>query len=72
MDKEFILELSKIIAPVIISYIALLRTRTDLDRFAASQRAKELGEPAETFLRKRWYHILKKEKNIKWSLKQLM
>jgi len=60
MDKEFILELSKVIAPVIISYIALLRTRTDFDRFAASQRAKELGTTVEEQLRKKWYHRIKK------------
>lgn len=59
MDKAFILELAKIIASILIPYIALLRTRTDLDRFAAAQRAKELGKPADTQLRKKWYHCLK-------------
>lgn len=48
---------------MVIPYIALLRTRTDLDRFAAAQRAKEYGLPADEFLRKRWYHKLKGKNN---------
>lgn len=62
MDKAFIIEVLKIVASMVIPYIALLRTRTDLDRFAASQRAKETGKPADTFLRKKWYHKLKRVK----------
>ena len=57
---EFIIEALKIIASMVIPYIALLRTRTDLDRFAAAQRAKETGQSAESLLRKQWYHRLKK------------
>lgn len=63
MDKQFIIEILKIIASMVIPYIALLRTRTDLDRFAAAQRAKEYGLPADEFLRKRWYHKLKGKNN---------
>lgn len=59
MDKAFIIEILKIIASMVIPIVALLRTRTDLDRFAAAQRAKESGLPADEMLRKRWYHALK-------------
>lgn len=54
-------EILKIIAPIVVSYIALLRTRTDLDRYIASQRAKEHGGPPaiiDKFIRHRWYHRL--------------
>jgi hypothetical protein len=60
MSQDFILEVLKIIASILIPYIALLRTRTDLDRFAAAQRAKELGTTVEEQLRKKWYHRIKK------------
>lgn len=59
---EMVIEALKIVASMVIPIVALLRTRTDLDRFAAAQRAKETGEPAETQLRKRWYHKLKGER----------
>lgn len=59
MDHGFILEVLKVIASMVIPIVALLRTRTDLDRYAASQRAKEKGESVESQLRKRWYHCLK-------------
>lgn len=59
MDKAFIIEALKIVASMVIPIVALLRTRTDLDRFAAAQRAKESGKPADMFLRKKWYHKLK-------------
>lgn len=63
MDKQFIIEILKIIASMVIPIVGLLRTRTDLDRFAASQRAKGTGESADEFLRKRWYHKLKGKNN---------
>lgn len=58
-NKSYLLELLKVLASMVIPIVALLRTRTDLDRFAASQRAKETGFPADEMLRKRWYHALK-------------
>lgn len=64
MDKAFIIEVFKIIASMVIPIVALLRTRTDLDRFAAAQRAKESGRPADEELRKRWYHKLKATKGV--------
>lgn len=59
---DFVIEILKIIASVAIPYIALLRTRTDLDRLAAAQRAKETGLSVESQMRKRFYHRLKPTK----------
>jgi len=67
MDKAFIIEVLKIIASMVIPIVALLRTRTDLDRFAAAQRAKETGLPADEHLRKRWYHSLKGKRHGDFS-----
>lgn len=50
------IEVLKVLASMVIPLLGLLRTRTDLDRFAAAQRAKELGTSMECQLRKRWYH----------------
>lgn len=63
-DPHFILELLKIVAAMAVPYIALLRTRADLDRFAASQRAKQTGLPFESQMRRRWYHrvVIKRRK----------
>lgn len=63
--QDFIIEALKIVASMVIPYVALLRTRTDLDRFAAAQRAKESGQSPESQLRKRWYHRLKRQNNRK-------
>jgi len=61
VDKlDAVVEILKTIATIAIPYIALLRTRTDIDRLAAMQRAKENGRPVETQLRRKWYHGLKK------------
>ena len=57
--KTFIIEALKTIATMVVPIVALLRTRTDLDRFAAAQRAKETGMPLESQIRHRWYHRLK-------------
>ena len=58
--KTFLIEALRTIATMVIPLIALLRTRTDLDRFAAAQRAKETGTSLSSQLRRRWYHRLKK------------
>lgn len=63
MDKAFIIEVLKILASMIVPIVALLRTRTDLDRFAAGQRAKELGLSSDKCIRKRWYHVLKRKRH---------
>ena len=55
--SELLLEALKVVASMAVPYIALLRTRADLDRFAAAQRAKE-GVPLELAMRRRWYHPL--------------
>jgi hypothetical protein len=60
MSKDYVIEILRIIASMVIPIVALLRTRTDLDRFAAAQRAKESGKPTDTMLRKKWYHKLKR------------
>lgn len=66
MDTNtFILELAKILASIAIPMIALLRTRTDLDRIAASQRALTKGTTPTAELRKKWYHGLKPLKTPK-------
>ena len=57
--KEFVIELLKIVASMVIPIVALLRVRTDLDRFAATQRAKESGKSVESQMRHRWYHRFK-------------
>ncbi len=57
---DYTLEILKVIASMVIPIVALLRTRTDLDRFAASIRAKESGKSSDDMLRKRWYHRLKR------------
>ena len=59
MNQDFVLEALRLLASMVIPLLALLRTRTDLDRFAAAQRAKEKGTTLECEMRKRWYHRLK-------------
>jgi hypothetical protein len=54
-----LLEILKIVIPVVISYIALLRTRTELDILYAKHR-EQTGEGG---MRKRWYHSLKKTRD---------
>ena len=49
---------------MVIPIVALLRTRTDLDRFPAAQRAKESGRPADEELRKKWYHVVKGKRGL--------
>jgi len=66
-NKSYFLELLKVLASMVIPIVALLRTRTDLDRFAAAQRAKESGLPADEMLRKRWYHALKGKRHGDYS-----
>lgn len=66
-NKSYLLELLKVLASMVIPIVALLRTRTDLDRFAAAQRAKESGLPADEMLRKRWYHALKGKRHGDFS-----
>ncbi len=57
LDAHVLLDILKILAPIAVSYLALLRTRTDLDRYIAAQRARERGNaPLEAYLRRRWYH----------------
>lgn len=58
MTPELAIEVLKILTPIAVSYIALLKTRTDLDRYIASQRAKESGRPYASQIRRRWYHRL--------------
>ena len=55
-------EILRIVASMVIPLLALLRTRTDLDRFAAAQRAKESGRPLELEMRHKWFHRLKRER----------
>lgn len=65
MDSElraWALEVLKLCASMVIPLLALLRTRTDLDRFAAAQRAKEQGTTIECQMRKRWYHGFKRRR----------
>lgn len=62
---EVLLEVLRIIAAISVPYIALLRTRADIDRIAAKMRAKESGEPFETQVRRRWYHRLKPMRKLK-------
>ena len=57
--RAFVLEALKTIATMVVPIVALLRVRTDLDRFAAAQRAKEMNTTVESQLRRRWYHRLK-------------
>jgi len=52
----------KMFIPILVSYIALLRTRTELDILYAKNRAKASGQPEEEMMRKRWYHALKRTK----------
>lgn len=56
------IEVLRIVASMVIPLIALLRTRTDLDRFAAAQRAKEQGCDVKSTLRRRWYHRLSRKR----------
>lgn len=51
-----LLDILKILAPIVVSYIGLLKTRTDLDRYIAGQRARERGAAPEAYMRHRWYH----------------
>ena len=51
----------KIFIPILVSYIALLRTRTELDILYAKHREKTGGGG----MRKRWYHRLKKTRSPK-------
>lgn len=63
-NAEAVVEVFKVVATIAIPFIAYLnlKTRTDLDRFAASQRAEKTGEPYESQIRKRAYHRLFKQK----------
>ena len=45
----------KIFIPILVSYIALLRTRTELDILYAKHREKN----GEGGMRRKWYHRLK-------------
>lgn len=66
MDPElraWALEVLKLCASMVVPLLALLRTRVDLDRFAAAQRAKETGQPIEKVMRRKWYHRLKGQKS---------
>lgn len=63
--SETLIEVLKIVAPIVITYIGLLKTRVDLDRFAASQRAKETKSSLESQIRRRWYHPLFKQRKKK-------
>jgi len=49
--QDFILEALKMIVPVAIAYIGVLKTRTDLDILYAKHRGDE-----KTKMRRRWYH----------------
>lgn len=60
--KTFVIEALKALATMVVPLIALLRTRTDLDRFAAAQRAKETGTSMESQIRKRWYHAFSEKR----------
>jgi hypothetical protein len=60
--QEFLLEALKVIASMVIPVVLLLRSRVDLDRYIASQRAKEMGMPVRSVMRRRWYHKLKGER----------
>lgn len=51
--KEFLIEVLKLVVPVAIAYVGLLKTRTDLDILYAKHRGDE-----KTMMRKRWYHRL--------------
>jgi hypothetical protein len=53
-----LIDLFKVISSMAVPYIALLKTRTDLDRFIAAQRAKDLGTTAESQIRRRWFHCM--------------
>jgi hypothetical protein len=45
----------KMFIPILVSYIALLRTRTELDILYAKHREKN----GEGGMRAKWYHVLK-------------
>ena len=53
-------EALKILAPIAVSYIALLRTRVELDILYAKHREALTGEPNQ--MRKRWYHVLRRRR----------
>lgn len=59
---DAIVEVVKILGPIAIAYIGVLKNRSDIDRYAASQRAKDSGRPYETQIRKRWYQGLFKKR----------
>jgi hypothetical protein len=63
MTPDQAIEILKLLTPIAVSYIALLKTRTDLDRYIASQRAKESGKPYASQIRHKWYHRL-------WSVRK--
>ena len=49
--KEFLLEALKMLIPLGLAYIGLLKTRTDVDILYAKQRGCE-----KTKMRRKWYH----------------
>ncbi len=51
---ETFLEIAKTLTPLALAYVALLKTRTELDILWAKQR----GGPK--FLRRKWYHVVKR------------
>lgn len=52
---DALVEIAKIFGPIAVAYIGVLKNRTDLDKYAASQRSKESGRPPEMEMRRRWY-----------------
>jgi hypothetical protein len=59
---DFLLEVLKMLVPLGLAYVGVLKTRADLDHFAASQRAKAENRPVEECLRRRWYHRVKRKR----------
>lgn len=60
--RDWALEVLKVLASMVVPLLALMRTRVDLDRFAAAQRAKETGRPVEEMMRHKWYTRLVRKK----------
>jgi hypothetical protein len=69
-SQDFILEVIKTLATMVIPIIMLLRSRVDLDRYIATRRAKENGQPVSDVIRKRWYHSLKGSRERSGAEKQ--
>ena len=57
--KEFLLEVLKMLVPLALAYIGLLKNRTDLDIIAAKQRTPDGERDYTPYMRRRWYHKLK-------------